>query len=138
MSVGQAQPPSPTVLRADRIFDGERFIDTPLVQIDGRSIVAVGADVDQHLPIVDLGGVTLMPGIVDCHQHLVFDGNGTYETQVADQTDEQLAARAWRHARTALVGGVTTVFLWKAFGPASTKTRTGCVSLILGSWSPVT
>lgn len=109
MSVGQAQPPSPTVLRADRIFDGERFIDTPLVQIDGRSIVAVGADVDQHLPIVDLGGVTLMPGIIDCHQHLVFDGNGTYEAQVADQTDEQLAARAWRHARTALVGGVTTV-----------------------------
>ena len=109
MPRGPFQPASSTVLRAGRLFDGERFVDTPLVQIDDGSIVAVGADVDQELPVVDLGDVTLMPGIVDCHQHLVFDGDGTLEDQVADQTDGELAERAWQHARQALVGGITTV-----------------------------
>jgi imidazolonepropionase-like amidohydrolase len=91
------------------LFDGVRFVDTPLVQIEGGSIVAVGNDVRLDGPVEDLGDVTLMPGIVDCHQHLVFDGNGTLQEQVADLTDEQLAERAWQLARTALIGGITTV-----------------------------
>lgn len=97
------------VLRAGRLFDGERFVDTPVLQIDAGSVVAVGEDVDPAVTPVDLGDVTLMPGIVDCHQHLVFDGDGSLEEQVADQTDEQLADRAWRTARRALIGGITTV-----------------------------
>jgi imidazolonepropionase-like amidohydrolase len=98
-----------TVFRAARLFDGERFVEPPLVQINGRTVTAVGDDVPDDLPCADLGDVTLLPGIVDCHQHLVFDGDGSFEDQVAGQTDDQLAERARRHARTALVGGVTTV-----------------------------
>lgn len=96
------------ILKAGRLFDGERFVDTPLLQIDGGSIVAVGEAV--HGAVVeDLGDVTLMPGVVDCHQHLVFDGNGTLHEQVADLTDEQLVDRARQMARRALIGGITTV-----------------------------
>ena len=86
-----------------------RFVDTPLLQIEGGSIVAVGNDVHLDGPVEDLGDVTLMPGIVDCHQHLVFDGNGTLHEQVAGLTDDQLAERARRLARQALIGGITTV-----------------------------
>ncbi|MCB0962137.1 MAG: amidohydrolase family protein, partial [Acidimicrobiales bacterium] len=43
------------------------------------------------------------------HQHLVFDGSGTLEAQVADRSDADLAERARRAARRALEGGVTTL-----------------------------
>jgi imidazolonepropionase-like amidohydrolase len=98
-----------TVLRAAHLFDGERFLDQPLVQFENGSIVAVGTNVDSALAPVDLGAVTLMPGLVDCHQHLVFDGNGTLEEQVTGRTNDELAERARRLARSALVGGITTV-----------------------------
>lgn len=109
MSVHERTNPRPAALRAARLFDGEGFVEPPVVQIAGGSIVAVGAAVPGDIAAEELGDVTLMPGIVDCHQHLVFDGDGTLEEQVADQTDEQLAERAWQLARTALIGGVTTV-----------------------------
>lgn len=100
---------SPRSYRAARLFDGERFVEPALIEIVAGSVGAVGADVRGDLSAEDLGDVTLMPGIVDCHQHLVFDGIGTLEQQVADQTDEQLRRRAWIAARRALVGGVTTL-----------------------------
>ncbi|HUV19301.1 MAG TPA: amidohydrolase family protein [Ilumatobacteraceae bacterium] len=109
MSEGRTSHTAARTLRAAALFDGVRFVDTPLLQIEGGSIVAVGNDVHLDGPVADLGDVTLMPGIVDCHQHLVFDGNGTLHEQVAGLTDDQLAERARRLARQALIGGITTV-----------------------------
>ena len=54
-----------------------------------RSVTAVGADVTDP-PTEVLEHMTLMPGFVDCHQHLVFDGNGTLEEQVAERSDQEL------------------------------------------------
>lgn len=109
MGVPEPTSQPTTVLRAARLFDGERFIQSPLVHVVDGTVAAVGDDVPDGLRAVDLGDVTLMPGIVDCHQHLVFDGVGTLEEQVTGQTDEQLGDRAWHMARRALIGGVTTV-----------------------------
>ncbi len=75
---------------------------------DGR-IAAVGTAVDPGHDIHDLGSVTLMPGLVDCHQHLVFDGAGSLEEQVVGCSDDELRSRAYDAARTAVLGGVTTV-----------------------------
>lgn len=43
------------------------------------------------------------------HQHLVFDGHGSLEQQVADRTDEELRDRARQNARRALRAGITTI-----------------------------
>ena len=99
---------SPVVVEAQRLFDGHTFVEPARVVIAGGVVVAVGADVAEPTT-VDLGGVTLLPGLVDCHQHLVFDGVGTLEEQVSGRTDEELFERAWTQARRALVGGVTTL-----------------------------
>ena len=77
------------VIVADRLFDGYRFVEPARVSFEGGVVVAVGADVTD-LPSVRLDGMSLLPGFVDCHQHLVFDGNGTYEEQVADRSDAEL------------------------------------------------
>ena len=58
-------------LRAARLFDGISAspLRWPLVVIDHRRIIevcestAAGPDVD----VIDLGDVTLLPGLVDCH-----------------------------------------------------------------------
>jgi imidazolonepropionase-like amidohydrolase len=96
------------VVEAQRLFDGHRFIEPARVVITGGVVVSVGADVAEPTT-VDLGDVTMLPGLVDCHQHLVFDGVGTLEEQVSERTDEELFERARAQARRALVGGVTTL-----------------------------
>ncbi|MDX2379706.1 MAG: amidohydrolase family protein [Acidimicrobiia bacterium] len=100
-------------IAADAVFDGERFVDRPTVLVSGGAIVAVGEQIPESLReahrVVELAGVTVLPGLVDCHQHLCFDGVGTLDEQVSRVDDEALAVRARASARTALLGGVTTL-----------------------------
>ncbi len=93
------------VLRAARLFDGEELTKDATVAIDGGRFVAPvdGAEV------VDLGDVTLLPGLIDTHQHLVFNGQGTLEEQVVGFTDEELQGRARENAMVALRAGITTI-----------------------------
>ena len=96
-------------LTAARVFDGESVLHRPTVLVDEGKVVAAGVPVPESVPIVALGGGTLLPGLVDCHQHLCFDGNGTLEEQVAGLDDDALVERARASARRALRGGVTTL-----------------------------
>jgi imidazolonepropionase-like amidohydrolase len=81
----------------------------PIVVVDGGTILSVGEDPSAGTEVVDLGDVTLLPGLVDAHQHLVFDGSGTLEEQVAGRTDEELQERARQNARRAVAAGITTI-----------------------------
>jgi imidazolonepropionase-like amidohydrolase len=99
-----------TAVRGAQVFDGEGLVPgARSVVFDGPTIVGetdTDADADET---VDLDGATLLPGLVDTHQHLVFDGIGTFEEQVAPRTDDELRDRALGHARKALAAGITTV-----------------------------
>ena len=107
--------PSQRLLRARRLFDGTSTVSVPSVLVEGGMIRATGAaaeaaaSADPTIVVSDLGDVTLLPGLIDCHQHLVFDGRGSLEEQVADASDAELLERARANARRALLGGVTTI-----------------------------
>jgi imidazolonepropionase-like amidohydrolase len=96
-------------LRSARVFDGERLLDRPTVLVDEGAIVAVGVAVPESADTVDLADATLLPGLIDCHQHLCFDGIGSLEEQVAGIDDDELVVRARVSAQRALRGGVTTL-----------------------------
>jgi imidazolonepropionase-like amidohydrolase len=96
------------VIEADRLFDGRGFVEPARVAIEHGRIKGVG-EVVTDPPTDALSGMTLLPGFVDCHQHLVFDGKGTLEEQVAPCSDDELLQRARANARLALEGGVTTL-----------------------------
>ena len=96
-------------LRAARLFTGDDVVDRPVVLVDGEKIVAVGVTPPESAQVVDLGDTTLLPGLIDCHQHLCFDGNGTLEEQVVSVDDDALSKRAHASASRALAGGVTTL-----------------------------
>jgi imidazolonepropionase-like amidohydrolase len=96
-------------LHAARLFDGDRLLTPPAVMIEDGAVVAAGVSVPETVPVVDLGDQTLLPGLIDCHQHLCFDGNGLLEQQVSGIDDEDLEVRARASAEQALRSGVTTL-----------------------------
>jgi imidazolonepropionase-like amidohydrolase len=69
----ETDAPTDIVLRAVRAFDGRgEAISPAIVHIRGSDIVAVGAAVDapRDAETIELGDVTLLPGLIDAHVHI--------------------------------------------------------------------
>jgi imidazolonepropionase-like amidohydrolase len=83
----------------------------PLVLLDGERIVGVaeGADPPEDVEVIDLEGATLLPGLVDTHVHLVFDASTDPVGALAASDDDAVIGAIESAARTAVLGGVTTV-----------------------------
>jgi imidazolonepropionase-like amidohydrolase len=110
---------SPSVaIRAARLIDvnkGEVITDA-VVLIDGEKIKAFGAklSIPPGTRIMDLGNVTLLPGLIDCHTHLLQsywneigdDPNITLTTAMGTPTRVLLGAK---NASDMLDAGFTTV-----------------------------
>jgi imidazolonepropionase-like amidohydrolase len=107
------QGESMLTIRASRLFDGvdATVIDQPVVHVDAGRIVAVrsGGDPPADAEVVDLGDVTLLPGLVDAHQHLSFDASPDPVGHLDDYDDGQLLDNIRAAGRTALAAGITTV-----------------------------
>jgi imidazolonepropionase-like amidohydrolase len=102
-----------TALRAAALFDGSSstLVRDPLVLIDGGTIVAAGSGVPApaHADVTDLGGATLLPGLVDTHVHLAFDASPDPVGHLASQNEAETLDAMIRAGQAALRGGVTTV-----------------------------
>jgi imidazolonepropionase-like amidohydrolase len=113
----QADGPSPSrlmVLRAAAMFDGTSSTLTAgaLVVIEGRTIVAVhGPDgpVPPGASVIDLPGLTLLPGLIDPHLHLCFDATDDPIGHLEEADDDTLRRQMAEAARRALRAGITTV-----------------------------
>ena len=74
-----SKPLSVTLLRAGRVLDvrSGHYIESAGILIEGDRIKEVGrtADIETHVPkgatVIDLGHATVLPGLVDCHTHLM-------------------------------------------------------------------
>ena len=66
-------------ITARRLFDGRspEVMINPVVEVaDGRIVgVRPGSSTISGAEIVDLGDATLLPGLIDVHQHLAFDAS---------------------------------------------------------------
>jgi imidazolonepropionase-like amidohydrolase len=61
------------------------------------------------IPVLDGGGMYLLPGLIDLHVHLVWDGSPDPLERLREESAEQTLLRAVRHARETLEAGITTV-----------------------------
>jgi imidazolonepropionase-like amidohydrolase len=75
---------------------------------DGR-ISSVGGDVPAGARAVDLGDVTLLPGLIDAHTHLTGDLEGEWVTRAVRELPADAALRGARNAKRTLEAGFTTV-----------------------------
>ncbi|MEO8433307.1 MAG: amidohydrolase family protein [Pyrinomonadaceae bacterium] len=88
------------------------------ILIEGDRIKAVGplqqtqALIDPRARIIDLSGATVMPGLADCHTHILLQGDITaadYDEQLLKESIPYRTIRATVAARTALTNGFTTL-----------------------------
>ena len=102
----------PVVVRAARMVDvakGELTSPAVVVVTNGR-IVSVGSGgVPAGAPTIDLGDLTLLPGLIDAHTHLTGDIQGDWVTRSVRELPADAALRGARNARTTLLAGFTTV-----------------------------
>jgi len=107
-----------TLIRAGTLVDvdaGEAR-RSQVVSIAGESIESVGPDrgrYDDGVRVLDLSRYTVLPGMIDCHAHLI--GKDEDETGSVDyalllgRTGAQEALTGVRNARSTLLAGFTTV-----------------------------
>ena len=58
---------------------------------------------------VDTTGGTVMPGLFDCHVHLVYDAAADPHSSLIKLDDAHIVTRALQNAQTSLRGGITTL-----------------------------
>jgi imidazolonepropionase-like amidohydrolase len=81
-----------------------------VVVIDGGRIRSVGpSQLPDGARTVDLGDMTLLPGLIDAHTHLTFDISGDWVTRSVRELPADAALRGARNARVTLLAGFTTV-----------------------------
>ncbi|MEV4622069.1 amidohydrolase family protein [Asanoa sp. NPDC049573] len=96
-------------IRGARLFDGISTTgNNPIVYVEGGTVVGV-AHGDPPPDVLDLGDVTLLPGLVDAHTHLVFDAGADPVGRLRSVDDDELLRGAHEAATRALHAGITTV-----------------------------
>ncbi len=118
-----AEPGRQTVLKAARLLDVKagRYVEGQALRIEGERIAEVGpvatllAHAGQEPVVLDLGAATLLPGLVDCHAHLLANTKGRmrlHENMLAMVVAQSASARAYvgaQNARETLEAGITSV-----------------------------
>ncbi len=105
-----AQQPKPVVLHAAHLLDiaNGKLITPGEVLVEGERIKEAGPHVTHPAgaQVIDLGGTTLMPGLIDAHTHLfLHPGNEAFQTVEESVPQRTLIAAA--AAKADLLAGFT-------------------------------
>ncbi len=123
MPVARTQAPAPKqpetvyLLKPAHVFDGEsgEVHDGWAVLVRGEKIEAAGPATEIKAPsdakVIDLPGMTLMPGLIDAHSHVMLHpySETAWNDQVAREALSLRVARATNHLRNTLAAGFTTI-----------------------------
>src|SRR6266850_1248676 len=112
-----AQRQTVYLLKPAKIFDGEsaELHEGWVVLVRGEKIEAVGPANEVKAPpdakVIELPGLTLMPGLVEAHSHVLLHpySETVWNDQVAREALSLRVARATNHLRSTLFAGFTTI-----------------------------
>ncbi len=110
---GQTPTPAakaPVVIHAARMLDvaAGKIVTPGEILVEGERIIAIGANVSRPAgaQVIDLGDVTLMPGLIDAHVHL-FLHPGDEDLQTVKESVPQRTLIAAAAAKDDLLAGFT-------------------------------
>ena len=98
-------------VRAAQAFDGERFRSGATVLTEGDRIVGVETsrvDLPAGVPVAEYAG-TILPGLIDCHTHLVADASFGGLERAGSMSDDEVDEVILTSLRAHAAAGVTTV-----------------------------
>ena len=106
-----------TLIKASRLVDvqASKVINDAAVLLKKTKIVAAGPAASLELPAeaniktLEYPNQTIMPGLIDCHVHLISLGDGRAGDDLNLLPDEVLTLQAAKNAKMHLQSGVTTV-----------------------------
>jgi imidazolonepropionase-like amidohydrolase len=112
--------PKDTILKAGRLIDvrAGRVLNERAILVVGTRIKAVGEldeiqkQASRDATMVDLSKATVLPGLIDCHTHVLLQGDITqddYDEQLLKESIPFRTIRATMAARTALMNGFTAI-----------------------------
>lgn len=102
------------ILKGGRIITGtgaEPILGMAVV-IEGSEIVGLTDDGQVkrgQATILDLSGLTILPGLINCHTHLCLGGEADPIRRLAGESPFLTTLRAAAHARATVEAGVTTI-----------------------------
>ena len=122
VALAQTAAPAPRVIliKAGRLIDvrGGRVLENQGILVEGERIKALGplAEIQRNTPatagLIDLSRATVLPGLADCHTHLLLQGDITsadYDEQLLKESIPYRTIRATVAARIALMNGFTVM-----------------------------
>jgi len=102
------------LLKPDRVFDGEQMHSDWVVLVKNNKIEQAGAmmfKLPAGTEIIELKGMTLLPGLIEGHSHLFLHpyNETSWDDQVLKESRAERIARAVNHAKATIMAGFTTV-----------------------------
>lgn len=101
------------VLTAPRVMTGDETLADGALVVGDTTVAWTGLAAELPaeyalLPRTDYPAATILPGLIDCHVHLGFDGGPAPAARMQSETSEQQLVLMLRSARELLGVGVTT------------------------------
>ncbi len=105
-----------TAIKCGKLIDGkgDKAIENAVIIVEGSTIIEVGKNlsIPSSATVVDLSQSTVLPGLIDCHTHVLLQGDITeddYAEQILKESIPYRTLRASRACRIALMNGFTTI-----------------------------
>jgi imidazolonepropionase-like amidohydrolase len=102
------------LLQNASVIDGtsDEILENVFVKIENGRITEVNQgepSLTEEFEVIDCSGRYILPGLIDCHVHLVWNGSADPQSVIKNEENDRIALEAYKHALDTLKLGVTTV-----------------------------